>query len=250
MGGQSATVAGSWNEKRGGDGVGRRLDGVSVDTDGSRLRSDTLVPEAGDSPGEVECLLSGAGELPCGAGEDGPMYSIERVRRLREVLQSTELLGGKGGVGRPVGCPTAPHWAEGLPAESMVMLIPREMEPTPVISPDGAATGELYVDPLGARGHELKGILVGGKVAGGESLIASRLDHCVTGKRITNLSPHGRLTLSSTAAPPDQAVPPDRAVPPVWVAGRAGGAGDYLESLRSGVRVAYDVRRWLKEIRE
>ncbi len=142
--------------------------------------------------------------------------------------------------------PPAPHWTDGLRTDFVLVGDAGEGSATPLASPDGVATGEVHFSP--ARGVSPAGgvSLAGGEGADSDMIgcaelgvrpesIASRLNHTVAGLAIANRGPDGRLVLE---------VEP---LPFVWVAGRAGGARSYLESLRSGVRVAEAIVAALSE---
>ncbi|MBN1320190.1 MAG: FAD-dependent oxidoreductase [Thermoleophilia bacterium] len=164
--------------------------------------------------------------------------SLVRALPLRGVLKATASLGCVTGGGWPTEYPAAPHWTDGLRTKTMVVMGSSARGPAPLISPDGAATGEVHVDPVASGGYDATGRTSGREGGERESAIASRLGHRVIGQRISSISEFGRLTLTTTP------------LLPVWVAGRAGGAGEYVQSLRSGVRVARDVRAWLEGARE
>ncbi len=98
------------------------------------------------------------------------------------------------------------------------------------------ATAEFYLSPEGARVAGLETEEPGSSVFGTERP-ASRLGHTVRALVVTSLAPGGRLTLDSCEEPW------------IWVAGRAAGAAGYVESLRSGARVAEEVAEELAERR-
>ena len=116
----------------------------------------------------------------------------------------------------PAEFPAAPNWTGGLRLNEMV-LAPREGGgDTPVLLPDGLATGEVWVDYAGPVGEA-------------EYPPASRLEHTVVGERVGNLTNGGRLNPGAGRGAP------------LWVTGRAAGAETYLESLAAGARVAEEV---------
>jgi hypothetical protein len=100
---------------------------------------------------------------------------------------------------------------------------PRRIECVPVVSPDGAATGEVYVAPgtAAARGLE------NGEGAAASSML-TRMPLTVTAAVVRNVSLSGRLDTLQTCGR-------------IWVVGRSAGAEDYVESLASGVRGGRDV---------
>jgi hypothetical protein len=125
----------------------------------------------------------------------------------------------------------------------------------PAVSPDGLATGEVYVAPelmraLGGGdssaetresaapftcGRSWEVLPVPGRwETPGPQEMASRLGYLVRGL-VIRAAEDGRVLAHG--------VP----IGPVWVAGRAGGAADHLESLASGVRVAQSVLTHVSE---
>jgi hypothetical protein len=132
----------------------------------------------------------------------------------------------------PVGYPPAPHWHRDLMINRMVMM-PRVAEErarhrSPVLSPDGAATSEVYLAPR-------RGLADGaGAVLGQERVpIATRMALTVTGLAVSELSVAGRMRVGEEARP-------------VWVIGRSAGARNYVASLLSGVRAADDIARSMR----
>jgi hypothetical protein len=130
--------------------------------------------------------------------------------------------------------PPAPHWTAALRPQVAVVLggsrrtlfvadRERPARPFLAVAPDGAATAEYYVEP-----RELEcapdglphGLFGEGSEPGGGM---TRLGHRVRALIPVGVDPEGRLPAG---------------VDRIRVAGRAAGAGNYLESLRSGVRVA------------
>jgi len=244
--GEDVLSGGRYGET-GADGLRKALERMGASFEEARLE---VGPRLGGKRPTAASQWGAGRDVDSGSDPVGGVSSA-RARPLREALGATAFPDRVASVEWPAAYPAAPHWMDELWAESMVFVSPGQVlpgpgecvpgpgegKPTPVISPDGVATGELYVDPLAARDHTAAEMLSSYESGGGGGLIASRLGHCVIGKRITNVSSHGRL------------VPPTATGPSVWIVGRAGGAGDYLESLRSGVRAARDVRAWLEGAR-
>jgi len=136
--------------------------------------------------------------------------------------------------------PESPYSIEDLRMREVVLGRGVEDEGEPLLTPDGVATGEVHarcgaVNVVAA----LKGDGRGGRDRGGSAgagtvgPVASRLEHHVVGLKVTNIGKDGRLQA------------PGGAGGLIWVAGRAGGARDYLASLASGVTVADGVAGWL-----
>ncbi len=125
----------------------------------------------------------------------------------------------------------------------------------PVVSPDGLATGEVYIDPAGGRAAGLLAVSAEGRgraevrrVCEGdpkESAAASRargpgevgepsrLGYVVRGWIIESVDEDGRVVTQG------------KPMGPVWVVGRAGGARSYLQSLASGTGVARCITEYL-----
>jgi hypothetical protein len=130
----------------------------------------------------------------------------------------------------PADYPPAPHRDPALRLRKMLVAVQKiegGKEPLsagclPVISPDGAATCEIYVTPDSIAADAVQG------GPGRVSTAVTRPAMTVTASVLTNLSQSGRL-----AAP--------AAHGRIWVVGRSAGAEDYLESLASGVRGGLDV---------
>ncbi|MCE5252776.1 MAG: FAD-dependent oxidoreductase [Actinomycetia bacterium] len=131
----------------------------------------------------------------------------------------------------PAHYPPAVHWSEELRSTDVVVTVGLDGAARPWLSPDGAALGETYLMPVsvGSAGGEEDTAYDADEAGLEEEPVASRLGHEVIGLVVTNVDRTGRLTVAG--CPPL----------PVWIAGRAGGAADYLESLASGVRVARSV---------
>jgi hypothetical protein len=166
--------------------------------------------------------------------------------------------------------PPAPHRQADLRADRMVLeeetVDCGHMGRSPLLSPDGAATSEMYVAPGGRYAKEIvEGLRTeeggatpegtGGRAPGecvpGEEphlaspqhetcrptphrrpMITSRMPLVIRGATVAGLSATGRL--SSHGAPT-----------PVWIVGRAAGAPDYVSSLASGLRAAGDIAGFL-----
>ncbi len=120
----------------------------------------------------------------------------------------------------PDGFPPSPHWTEGLRADTGLFF---EGVAALVLAPDGAATAEYYLDPQGA--YVLADLSVLGVARHGlyQAQGATRQGHLVHAFVATGVDGSGRLPVGT-----------DR----IRIAGRACGATSYLESLRSGVKVA------------
>lgn len=180
------------------------------------------------------------------SGGKWPVGRWSELERARQALQreatrdeSDESDGGDGSEGSsdtgarpgglwPEGYPPAAHWTEGLRTDRIVLHETGSGAPVPLLFPDGIATAESYLCPEGAAaaGLEMEGM---GLSAVAMDAPASRLGHVVRALVVANLAPGGRLTLDSLGESW------------IWAAGRVGGAAGYLESLRSGVRVAEEI---------
>jgi hypothetical protein len=173
----------------------------------------------------VRAILTGQGE----ALSKGRQAKLQEARRaLGGDPDRSSSIGGRSSNRWPSDYPPCPHWTDGLRIDQLVLGETEQGEMLPVLLPDGLATAEVYLSPEGARQTGLG--CASEEDPGREAqAIASRLGHTVSGLTINNLSPTGRLVVDG------------RAVPLVWVAGRIGGAAGYLDSLRSGIRVAQDV---------
>lgn len=177
-------------------------------------------------------LSSAVGEDPRRSENGGERTSVVKAVPLPELI-------GHGGPARgtssrewPEDYPPPPQCMEGLRIDAMVVTDAGRGEPAPLLSPDGIATGEVHVSLPGESGRARRGSGDSRRwdvIEGEEPAMASRLSQSVKGSRITNLTPRGRLVASAGAAPL------------MWVAGRAGGADGYVESLCSGARVAEDI---------
>lgn len=186
-----------------------------------------------------------------GAGGDFATEVFEAARRsnlvttglpAREVLGSTLTIGdGKDGCDHtwPEEFPPAPHRTEGLRSEAMVLRSqPRVGDPARAIGPshgyawlpDGAATGEYYWAGGASEVDDDNGKIVRPLSGVGEpasiGVPAGRLSQKVLGLTVAGLTPGGRV--------PDPTLR-------IWVTGRASGARNYVQSLRSGVETAADV---------
>jgi len=134
----------------------------------------------------------------------------------------------------PAGYPPAPQWQADLRVDRMVMAsstIERgEARRLPALSPDGAATSEVYLRPGSVFVDEMAAV-AGDKVGP----IASRVPLTVTGLTVEGVSDTGRMWCGGEPRP-------------VWVVGRSAGARDYAASLSSGVRAARDIAQSLGEL--
>jgi hypothetical protein len=126
--------------------------------------------------------------------------------------------------------PPAPYWNEDLQPRVAVVLDGRvrrcgvadpggSKRPCLIVAPDGVATGEYYEEPYSAASVD-PGVAAAGA---NPSFRITRPGHRVRAMIAAGVDSEGRLGLDT-----------DR----IRVAGRAAGAGSYLESLRSGVAVA------------
>lgn len=186
----------------------------------------------------------------------GPRLAVGDFRALQEPAPESRLATGTGTPGAPGGAglgpsvvelavmvegdekqswpadfPPAPHLDPALRFEQMVVDVrialngegPRRIESVPVVSPDGAATGEVYVAPGTAAARALEN----GEGAAASSVL-TRMPLTVTAAVVRNVSLSGRLDTLQTCGR-------------IWVVGRSAGAEDYVESLASGVRGGRDV---------
>ena len=105
--------------------------------------------------------------------------------------------------------------------------------PVPLLSPDGAATNEMYlaaqwrarVQPSAEGQPTEVGAPEATETAG---TVATRIGHVITGLTVVGLSDCGAVACGAGTHR-------------VWVVGRAAGAADYVASLSSGLRGAQDV---------
>lgn len=137
----------------------------------------------------------------------------------------------------PEGLPPAPHRTDALRADSLLVRrvpsakgvcagVEEDAVVVASLAPDGAATAEYYVAP-GEASWPSKAVRDERDCSEFRTMTpATRLEHKVVSLRLTGLDGEGRLAGAGSR---------------VWVAGRAGGARSYLESLRSGVEVARSV---------
>jgi hypothetical protein len=154
--------------------------------------------------------------------------------------------------GWSAGYPPAAHWQEDLKTGRMVIstsvnrasAVPGSAGKQaveghfPVLSPDGATTGEMYLAPgawfarsLGSDSSADSNGAPDGTSAADAPSIASRISSVVSGMAVRGLSNAGRMAAADKCAA-------------VWVVGRAGGAEDYAACLLSGLRAAEDVAEW------
>jgi hypothetical protein len=133
----------------------------------------------------------------------------------------------------PAGYPPAPHWQADLRLDRAVMIPGFDARGgaarLPALSPDGAATSEVYIAPKSDFANEME--TVSPDEAGP---IASRVSMTVRGLAVTRVGDNGRMWCNGEPGP-------------VWVVGRAGGAQDYAASLSSGVAAAREIARLLVE---
>jgi hypothetical protein len=123
----------------------------------------------------------------------------------------------------PEGYPPSPHSDASLCVASMVYGLE-----SPALSPDGVATGEVYVGVDGGLEQGMHRV-----TGNGVPPIASRLPMTVVGMVVKDLGQAGRMLLDGVRAP-------------IWVIGRAAGASDYLDSLSSGLKAASDIAQVVK----
>jgi tRNA U34 5-carboxymethylaminomethyl modifying enzyme MnmG/GidA len=124
--------------------------------------------------------------------------------------------------------PPAPYWSEELAADTISVSETELGGVVPVVSPDGVTTGEVYVTRESmARGGVVQDECVEPGCRG--TAIASRLGYNVVGLVTTNTGPMGRV--AAEAGPAGA----------IWLAGQAGGAAGYLESVASGLEVGHAV---------
>lgn len=164
----------------------------------------------------------------------GRWSELEEVRQALRREPARDDSDGSAGTGAglsepwPDGYPPAAHWTEGLRIDQIVLHETNGRVAVPLLSPDGMATAEFYLSPAGARIASLENEGPGGSAVD-MGFPASRLGHMVRALVVTGLAAGGRLTLDSFGEPW------------IWVAGQAAGAAGYLDSLRSGARVADEV---------
>ncbi len=180
------------------------------------------------------------------SNEGNEESTLEIARSVLDRVLDVDLAGKSGGIRKwnnsgnlwPEDYPPAPHFLDQLRLD--LAVINRTSEGTTVMAacPDGLATAELYVSSEGpgmaratsANSDEGCGLFETDETPD------SRLGYTVQAEVVSSLDLGGRLMLE---------VMTER--PAIWVSGRAAGAGDYLSSLRSGVRVAEDVAKLFAE---
>jgi len=141
--------------------------------------------------------------------------------------------------GWPDEYPPAPHWTEGLRPEAAVLCatadgalsVPDLEGADPVylaLAPDGVSTAEYYVAVRAVSSIVERSACgaSGGASDSGEGV--TRLGHRVLALVAVGVDPEGRLPIGMER---------------IRIAGRSAGAESYLESLRSGVRVADSLLR-------
>ncbi len=104
----------------------------------------------------------------------------------------------------------------------------------PAISPDGAATAEVYTAPDSVFAEDPGAANGEAAAMNDEPQIASRMPLVVRALAVAGLDDAGRVRVGGRPAP-------------IWVIGRAGGASDYSASLGSAVRAAVDIASVLGE---
>jgi hypothetical protein len=169
-----------------------------------------------------------AGGAPPRDGEAIPLREVlETGRAGSEDGSDRAAKGAKGVAGRwSADYPPSPHWCEldDVPgfARCSSNGIGAGKNDSYGEYPDGRVSRECYVLP----GHRWPR-------SDQKRLSATRLEHEVSGLAVANLEASGRLVLAGEGSAE------------VWVAGRAAGAADYLESLSSGVRVGRAIAEML-----
>lgn len=147
--------------------------------------------------------------------------------------------------GWPAEYPPSPHWTTGADSGGGAVCWVGDGETVAEVCPDGAATGEIYTHTERREASASRAMGVGDEIdpclEGVEARSsrvsadppATRLQHRVSGLMVTSRDSEGRVEIQGGGSPR------------IWVAGRAGGATSYLESVMSGVRVAENVERAL-----
>jgi hypothetical protein len=129
----------------------------------------------------------------------------------------------------PAGYPPAPHRQRRLRTERMVVAMDADEKGDarwlPVLSPDGAATSEVYVAAGSSFAEQVTTVPREEGVP-----IASRMPLTAKGMVVRGLSGTGRMRCDGELAP-------------IWIVGRAAGAEDYVDSLASGVQTARDIQQ-------
>ena len=191
----------------------RELEEAALERAGLRLAAPHGAAPNEGAPQEVTSGL---------ARDDGPAMAET------ELLVVTE---GEAEWAWPADYPPAPHRDPAFRLKKMLVAFQKDDDGQgslaaryrPVVSPDGAATSEVYVAPDGVAADAAEDGRFWGAVA-----VETRMPLKVTASVITNITPSGRL------------VDP-RARGRIWVVGRSAGADDYVDSLASGVRAGLDV---------
>jgi len=220
--------------------------------DGTLLSEDGVPPEDGAPP--VRVLSPGSLELPQSVESPGSVApcatavaaSVDSTTAWASVVPWV----AGGGVVAVGGSLAAPIEEPVRSEKSSEQQNGVGLVLSPAVSPDSLVTGELYVTceadlarrgggggssgsddgVRGDRGAETASLP--GYGAMGEP--ASRLGYRVRGQAVRSMGDDGRVLAGG------------KPIGPVWVAGRAAGAEDYVESLASGVRVAGSVIAYLR----
>jgi hypothetical protein len=141
----------------------------------------------------------------------------------------------------PTGYPPAPHWQADLRTDRVVMMSGSdgrvEAASFPALSPDGAATSEVYLAPESEFANEVNAgsgdaVSIDEASVDETGPIASRVSMTVTGLVVARVGDSGRMWCNGEPGP-------------VWVVGRSAGAQDYAASLSSGVAAAREIARSL-----
>jgi Glucose inhibited division protein A len=165
-------------------------------------------------------------------GEDGAKGTEVGEPGLSELALLPALV-EQSSAGWPKDYPPAAHWQAELRLDRIVMQHEAPCRKTetsrcpggaalrPALSPDGAATAEVYIAPGSALAGEATAMSE-------EAAIATRVPLVVQARAVTGLGDAGRAWVEGRPLP-------------LWVIGRASGAADYVASLSSGVRAAVDI---------
>ena len=141
----------------------------------------------------------------------------------------------------PAGYPPAPHWQADLRIDRVVMTAGSgargEAAWSPALSPDGAATSEVYLAPGSEFANEVDEAPINEAPINEAPIneagpIASRVSMTVAGLAVATVGDAGRMWCNGEPGP-------------IWVVGRSAGAQDYAASLSSGVAAAREMARSL-----